>query len=422
MKKNYTFLLLIMSVVGFTAFGQATRTWDGGGANNNWSTAANWSDDTVPVAGDTAVLNADVTMDVDATVELLSVTANTTLSGSGTLTIDTTGNATNHASGILVTGADLVISAPLVIVNTDGQRVKVEIASGAAGTISFSGAVTHSNDVDHGSGDDASSKISYSGSLTTANNFRIGGNVELATGFDGSAATDDVQLFSGKLDIAGTDIVLADLGFSEYEGRANSSAVLEFNVANTLDTPIRVFAGKNLTLNVNTNQTANTNTLDVQGNLVIAITNGSDLSFSNSSGKDWTGGTVTITGATYDGSKVSNVKFGSNDTDLTVDQLALISMDGYTGTTINASGFLVQGNTLSVDKFVNESAKRISYPSFVDANITFSKTIQTVKLVNISGQLIREKNNASSLDVSSLKSGLYFLVLDNAKVEKFVKK
>lgn len=35
----------------------ATRTWDGGGANTLWSTAANWSDDTAPTAADTALFD-----------------------------------------------------------------------------------------------------------------------------------------------------------------------------------------------------------------------------------------------------------------------------------------------------------------------------------------------------------------------------
>lgn len=34
-----------------------TRTWDGGGATNNWSEAANWSGDTVPDAGDDVVFD-----------------------------------------------------------------------------------------------------------------------------------------------------------------------------------------------------------------------------------------------------------------------------------------------------------------------------------------------------------------------------
>ena len=35
----------------------ATRTWDAGGSDNNWSTAANWSDDTVPTAVDIALFD-----------------------------------------------------------------------------------------------------------------------------------------------------------------------------------------------------------------------------------------------------------------------------------------------------------------------------------------------------------------------------
>ena len=34
----------------------ATRTWDGGAATQNWEDANNWSDNTVPVTGDTAII------------------------------------------------------------------------------------------------------------------------------------------------------------------------------------------------------------------------------------------------------------------------------------------------------------------------------------------------------------------------------
>src|SRR5205823_2845871 len=32
-----------------------TRTWDGGGTDNNWTTAANWDNDIAPVSGDALV-------------------------------------------------------------------------------------------------------------------------------------------------------------------------------------------------------------------------------------------------------------------------------------------------------------------------------------------------------------------------------
>src|SRR5687767_1896620 len=45
----------------------ATRTWDGGGADNNWSTCANWSTDTCPVAADNVIF--DNTSDKNSTVD-----------------------------------------------------------------------------------------------------------------------------------------------------------------------------------------------------------------------------------------------------------------------------------------------------------------------------------------------------------------
>ena len=51
-----TSLFLVIFTVSGSSSG-ATRTWDGGGANSNASTAANWSDDTMPVTGDAIVLD-----------------------------------------------------------------------------------------------------------------------------------------------------------------------------------------------------------------------------------------------------------------------------------------------------------------------------------------------------------------------------
>ncbi|MDD5026842.1 MAG: carbohydrate binding domain-containing protein, partial [Candidatus Peribacteraceae bacterium] len=66
----------------------ATRTWDGGGSTNNWSEAANWSDDTAPTAADTALFDGtdatDVTVDTDVTVSALTVTSGY----GGTLSLD----------------------------------------------------------------------------------------------------------------------------------------------------------------------------------------------------------------------------------------------------------------------------------------------------------------------------------------------
>src|SRR3990167_2482093 len=79
-KLNPAYVLLIASLAlvtfmlpfiqSHTAFA-ATRTWDGGGADTNWSTCANWSSDTCPTAAD------DVVFDVTAGASTLS--ASTTI-------------------------------------------------------------------------------------------------------------------------------------------------------------------------------------------------------------------------------------------------------------------------------------------------------------------------------------------------------
>lgn len=55
-------LLIIAAVFGIVGVAKAAAyTWDGGGADNNWSTCANWSTDTCPVAGDTVTFNSTST-------------------------------------------------------------------------------------------------------------------------------------------------------------------------------------------------------------------------------------------------------------------------------------------------------------------------------------------------------------------------
>ena len=72
-----------------------TKTWDGGGATNNWSEAANWSGDTVPVAGDDVVFDAtsvkNVTIDTNITVTGWQIGAGytgTILQGASTVTVN----------------------------------------------------------------------------------------------------------------------------------------------------------------------------------------------------------------------------------------------------------------------------------------------------------------------------------------------
>ncbi|MFI4911514.1 MAG: hypothetical protein ACIAQZ_07590 [Sedimentisphaeraceae bacterium JB056] len=62
--------LLLTILLCVNALFAVDVSWDGGGADNNWSTAANWNNDTVPADGQRVIIdiaNADVLLDANTT-------------------------------------------------------------------------------------------------------------------------------------------------------------------------------------------------------------------------------------------------------------------------------------------------------------------------------------------------------------------
>ena len=93
---------ILFILLSQTAINAATRTWDGGGADNNWSTAANWLNDVVPRSADDVVFDATSTKNssVDAAFAVNSVSINGgytgTLTASAILTVN---NAFTQSDG-----------------------------------------------------------------------------------------------------------------------------------------------------------------------------------------------------------------------------------------------------------------------------------------------------------------------------------
>jgi len=90
---KYSFLTFFVSFFGFLLFiNQAkadTHIWDGEGANENWSTCANWDvGDTCPVAGDIVTFNATSTKNctIDASAVASITTFNLSAGYTGTIT------------------------------------------------------------------------------------------------------------------------------------------------------------------------------------------------------------------------------------------------------------------------------------------------------------------------------------------------
>ncbi|MBX7251652.1 MAG: hypothetical protein K1X50_06675, partial [Candidatus Promineofilum sp.] len=76
----------------------ATKTWDGGGATNNWSEAANWSGDIVPAPTDDVIFDAtstkNATLDTSVTVRSITIGAGysgTLAKGASAITIQSNG-------------------------------------------------------------------------------------------------------------------------------------------------------------------------------------------------------------------------------------------------------------------------------------------------------------------------------------------
>ncbi|WP_299075789.1 hypothetical protein, partial [uncultured Fretibacterium sp.] len=133
-----------------TALAADTRTWTGNGNDGKWSTATNWSDNTKPVTGDTAIIeSANVLVDAAEAAKVVRLGDGAKLSLSNALTLDAdgtleaTGNATvesSAAGGLTFTTVNQVkVSA--------GKTLSLEATGGgtivgAAAALELSGAGT----------------------------------------------------------------------------------------------------------------------------------------------------------------------------------------------------------------------------------------------------------------------------------------
>ncbi len=99
-----------------------TRTWDGSGTDNNWTTAANWSDSVAPIAGDTLVFAGST-----------RPSPNDDLPGGTVLDSITFANG-----GFTLTGGNVKLTPAggAAITNVAGQNaVRLAIASSSTGTV-----------------------------------------------------------------------------------------------------------------------------------------------------------------------------------------------------------------------------------------------------------------------------------------------
>ena len=118
------------------------------------------------------------------------------------------------------------------------------------------------------------------------------------------------------------------------------------------------------------------------------------------------------------------VRFGTDSNGLTTDQLMQITVDGSGGAVaLDANGYLVNASSLSTDDIQAREIKPIAYPTLALDRIFFSELQKDVKIVDLNGKVLwhNKTENQSEVSVNFLTSGIYLIVFDNKKVEKFIK-
>ncbi len=231
MKKILFALSLVALLFSSNAF-SAVKTWDGGGADNNWQTAANWAGDIAPVANDDLVFPATATQFTTNNNFFLFTNFNSiTINGSYTiggnplriansLTVNSGTQAINTAislSGGQTFNASQGSLTTLAILSVSGAGLTLDgVGSFGIGIISGSGGI-----IQNGAGASLIASASgYSGAITvnngifvvdanipnsavTVNNPNVTNGTPGLSGFGGTGTVGTVNVTQGAIS-AGT--------------------------------------------------------------------------------------------------------------------------------------------------------------------------------------------------------------------------
>ena len=279
----------------------ATRTWDGGGGDGLWSTAANWSLNTLPIPGDTVIFDGTSTaaaaIDVPVTVASLQMNAGYT----GTVT-QAAGQAVvltsyTQSAGTFTAGASTVTVTGLSTVNAGGTF------NGGGATLNLNGGLTVAGAFNAGA-----STMNVTGTTTVSAAGTFAGNTATInlTGALTVNATGAFTSTSGTLTVTGA-VTLAAGVFTHNSGTVvlSTSSVnvaltggATFNNVQFLSGTKTISSGTmtvvgTLTL---TGGAMNTGTVAAQGAISVAptFTGGTGtLLINGTSPQTWTGGGAT---------------------------------------------------------------------------------------------------------------------------------
>ena len=433
MKKNYFSLLFILTSIFLFA---QNNDFTNGGGDLLWSNPNNWSLGSIPNTSQT--IRSSITgsiVDADFTLFKIQNTFGTANSisfgggGSGTLTINPGG--ANLLGIVNVSDSDVTLSF--------SGNVSINNPAGITWMRNENGNTNDLNNIEFedgsvltlitnlesrsGTGGDI---FNFNGALVGAGSLRIGAGSTCVFG-----STSDNSGFEGDFVFVGANgaivvntadnIIFLPSGRKFQVNQNNVSA--EVNGANVIQGNIVVGGANTFTFDANKNQSSmGTIGIPASGILNLNIDNSvTNLSFSNSSEVAWGTGTLNITNFNE-----GVVRFGTDNTGLTSQQLSQITADGIAAGEplgLDNDGYLVLASTLSTNDFEVDAVTRITYPTLTENKLFFRMPQQGIKIFDLSGKMVIENQSQSQteIEVNTLSKGLYFIVFDNKIVEKFIK-
>lgn len=221
---RYTTALAAGSILLSPALHAAAITWDGGGLDNNWSTANNWSDDAAATGDDvtfnaTGALASGITNTVDASISIASLTYSqesatlqhtTAIAAGQTLTV--TGNFLLAGGVTTTTPTNVTLTGSTGTLTVGGTSFQV----GQPTPNNTAGSTTNLLDM--------SGLGVFNANLGTGGTFRLGAGNGNTTG----------ALVTVKL-AATSSITANTLGIGNNAGRAGTHTLKLGSVANTVN-------------------------------------------------------------------------------------------------------------------------------------------------------------------------------------------
>ncbi len=213
-------ILILISCAFFSNAFSAVKTWDGGGADANWTTAANWANDVAPVANDDLVFPAaSAQQATNNNFFILTSFRSLTFEG-GTYTIG--GNPFRLANGITVGGGTQTV-------NTAVTTSAAQTFTAAQGTVTTLAVLSISTPLTiDGSGSFGIGLLSGSGAIIKNG---LGASLlASASGYSGAITLNDgifvadASIPNSAVNINGGSIGGGEFGFSGFGGTGTIGA------------------------------------------------------------------------------------------------------------------------------------------------------------------------------------------------------